>query len=201
MSVSVSASGEKTARLYGLKDQDRLFATEPQEVALEVLDTPSNNSSQMEDAFPIKVYEYERIPISLDPQRVLDDVIEILDEDYADPDGDDTVPTERMVEASKRFVEVIKEEYVPTLYSPTGKFVEYSFSDALEISKQHFNSIENTAPETSEDNGVCKWNISKNEEGEDMCLTDCGELFVYEGLTPNENRMRYCCYCGNKLSF
>lgn len=43
----------------------------------------------------------------------------------------------------------------------------------------------------------CKW---KYEEWDGDCYdTDCGESFVLFEGTPEENKMKYCCYCGKEI--
>jgi hypothetical protein len=75
--------------------------------------------------YPVKVYEYETPEIPLSPDDVLDHVLERLDEDYADPDGPDSVATPGMMAAAERFVEVMRKEYRPGACRQTGKVIEY----------------------------------------------------------------------------
>jgi len=42
---------------------------------------------------------------------------------------------------------------------------------------------------------TCNW--QETEEGH--WQTSCGEAFMLDEGTPWENRMRYCCYCGDPL--
>jgi hypothetical protein len=41
----------------------------------------------------------------------------------------------------------------------------------------------------------CNW--TEDEDGN--WWTECGEGFTFSDGTPIENRMRYCCYCGQPL--
>lgn len=46
-----------------------------------------------------------------------------------------------------------------------------------------------------EDKFPCVW--TEDEEG---CWgTDCGEYYVINDGTPEQNGMNYCCYCGKRL--
>ena len=43
----------------------------------------------------------------------------------------------------------------------------------------------------------CDW--TQEDEDSDTWVTSCGKLFdLYEGA-PSENKMKYCCYCGNEI--
>lgn len=46
---------------------------------------------------------------------------------------------------------------------------------------------------------ICKWVKVKDEDWGDVYLTDCGETFILEEGTPEDNKIRYCCYCGKPL--
>lgn len=41
----------------------------------------------------------------------------------------------------------------------------------------------------------CTW--KENDDGN--WATKCGNLFVINYGTPRENKMKFCCFCGNKL--
>jgi hypothetical protein len=48
-------------------------------------------------------------------------------------------------------------------------------------------------------NDECEWIQSSNfEYGQDY-TTDCGQWFSITEGTPEQNNMKFCCYCGKKL--
>ena len=49
--------------------------------------------------------------------------------------------------------------------------------------------------ELGKEKGVCIWHA--DEDGN--WHTGCENLFVLNDGTPMENKMRFCCYCGQKL--
>ena len=59
-------------------------------------------------------------------KRALDDVLEYLDEEHSDPDGDATEPTSAMKAAADAFAKVVTDEYVSWSCEPTGEVVEYT---------------------------------------------------------------------------
>lgn len=50
-------------------------------------------------------------------------------------------------------------------------------------------SIETEGPE------LCNW--TEDEDGN--WSTDCGNAFVLNDGTPIENKMKFCCFCGDQL--
>ncbi len=42
---------------------------------------------------------------------------------------------------------------------------------------------------------VCTW----TEDDEGVWQTDCGEAFFFNDGTPEENTMKFCCWCGAEL--
>ncbi len=81
---------------------------------------------------PIKIVEYRRVQFTESDvkalaDRVLEYVIDRLDEDHADPDSyDRTEETEKMQQAALTFAKVITDEYIPWECEPTGKVIEWS---------------------------------------------------------------------------
>ena len=62
----------------------------------------------------IEVCGYARMNINLGgAYGPLERILESLDEEYGDPDGDGSEPTEAMKEAEKAFMAVIAQEYEP----------------------------------------------------------------------------------------
>ena len=42
---------------------------------------------------------------------------------------------------------------------------------------------------------LCHW----TEDGDGNYDTDCGQAFCMTDGTPEENHMKFCCYCGKAL--
>jgi hypothetical protein len=61
----------------------------------------------------IEVYGFARMTVGAHGSCPLDHVLEYLDEEYGDPDGGWSDPTEAMKKAEAEFLEVIEREYVP----------------------------------------------------------------------------------------
>ena len=45
------------------------------------------------------------------------------------------------------------------------------------------------------DQTLCEWTV--DEDG--VWLTQCGNVFVLDGGSPDDTGMRFCCYCGQVL--
>jgi len=104
-------------------DAERLQADTPDEAIEEFLDCVD------QEDWPENLMAVGYAPMSVshhepNPVRVLDDVLERLDEDYADPDGDPTEPTEIMIAAAKAFCAEVRAHYVPFACQSTGEKVE-----------------------------------------------------------------------------
>jgi hypothetical protein len=46
------------------------------------------------------------------------------------------------------------------------------------------------------DSNTCKWHQNEYWSAYD---TECGDSFYLEDGTPEENGMKFCCYCGKPL--
>jgi hypothetical protein len=44
---------------------------------------------------------------------------------------------------------------------------------------------------------VCGW--VRESEDSDTWATGCGEYFTLNEGTPKENKMEFCCFCGNTI--
>ena len=60
----------------------------------------------------MKICGYARMAISGEP-GTLEDVLEVLDMEYGDPDGERSDPTPKMKLAEEMFLEVVRSEYEP----------------------------------------------------------------------------------------
>lgn len=96
---------EKQPDYWGLEDADRLYHDDKDE-AIEAI---------LEDMEPepetIEICGFVTMEINVKGYDPLEDILERLDEEYGDPDGDPTKPTEAMIEAEKAFLAVIEKEY------------------------------------------------------------------------------------------
>ena len=89
--------------------------------------------------WPLRVLEFRRIDVSrycdLLANKALEHVLEILDEEHSDPDGDQTKPTPKMIEAAKAFAGVVCGEYVSWACEKTGKVIDVTREMAKEMLK------------------------------------------------------------------
>lgn len=134
--------------LYGLADDERLSES-IEDVVERVLDDAVLNRGESFDEtadrleWPLKIYTYRRKVVGIDVKTAaarvaLDLVLERLDEEYSDPDGDGTTPTATMCAAAATFVEAVTAGYAGTAgyfvwqCEPTGDFVEITREQAKE---------------------------------------------------------------------
>lgn len=83
----------------------------------------------------ITMYEYAPMKVSVsDCLSPLELVLENLDEEYGDPDGDGYEVTDAMKAAEKAFLEIVAAEYRPWSCEQTGKSVTVN---ALEWVQEH----------------------------------------------------------------
>ncbi len=117
-------------KFYGTEEQEILDA-EPGETIQRLMDDVDCPD------FPIRVFVYKRMSIAKDEETlakdILDDIIERLDGDYGDPDGDYTEATENMKKASIEFAKVILSDYKSWACEKTGEVLEYSKEEAAKI--------------------------------------------------------------------
>ena len=127
----------KNDTLYGLEDQERLDL-DPDDVIDRVIDDAASFAGESFDAiaerldWPLKVKVYKRMSLggvdltltiaTTALERTLDD----LDENYGDPDGDYSDPTEAMKSAARAFARAVLADYVPWACEPTGEVIEYT---------------------------------------------------------------------------
>lgn len=111
-----------TRRFYTCdEDAERLRHTEPYEAVQEFID-----EFPLEDPLPAEVTVYEFAPMEITNMavhRAVDDILERLDEDYGDPDGEvifEATPLMRAVEALLH--EVFQRQYRPWMCRQVGSF-------------------------------------------------------------------------------
>ena len=96
---------EKQPDYWGLEDADRLYHDDKDEAIEAILEGMEPETETIE------ICGFTQMDISVSWLSPLEDILERLDEEYGDPDGDYTKPTEAMKEAEKAFLAVIKKEY------------------------------------------------------------------------------------------
>lgn len=135
--------------MYGLADDERL-SEEMDDIIERVLDDACEKVGESFDAiasrieWPIKVKVFRRKVISDNEKAriaeyLLDQLLEKLDEENMDTDGDPTKATASMREASKAFVESVVSGYFVWACEPTGVVVEISREQA----KKYETTMEN----------------------------------------------------------
>jgi hypothetical protein len=94
---------------WGLEDEEYLSCYTLDEVMERIFD------ECYPDPFPEKVtvcgYAREKIDPSILEDSLIGHALEYLDEEYGDPDGGYTEPTENMKKAERTFIEAILKEY------------------------------------------------------------------------------------------
>jgi len=95
-------------KFWGINGPERLSATDPDEAIEEYLD---DISPEEDTPKTITVYGYVPMQATLDPTRYLENILEALDEEYGDADGDGTTPTDNMKLAMQICCDAILKEY------------------------------------------------------------------------------------------
>ena len=125
---------------YGL-DGDEQLQSDPDEVVQALMestmsDEPFDDWAKRRE-WPIKVGVFRRMDVKwLAPSladRVIEDLLEVVDEEHSDPDGNPTEPTEGMKAAARAFVDAVLAEYVSWACEPTVETVEYTQEQARKI--------------------------------------------------------------------
>jgi hypothetical protein len=86
--------------------------------------------------WPLRISVYRTLKLPKPERladRILEYILEYLDEDYGYPEGDGTKPTESMQTAAIDFAKAIIAGYVPWAYEPTGEVVEVTQEQANAI--------------------------------------------------------------------
>ena len=78
--------------------------------------------------WPVEVLEFRRTDVKRHAKRLaylaLDEMLEALDEEHMDPDGNPTEPTESMKAAARVFAQAVVAEYVSWNCEPTGNVIK-----------------------------------------------------------------------------
>lgn len=118
--------------LWGREDDERLTYTDPDEaIEAYIDDYPQDELAE----YTVTVCEFRPMkPKYNGARRVVERVLEDLDEDYGDPDGDGSRPTPAMLAAAETFIAAVLAEYRGWSCEPTGERVTVN---ALEWTKEH----------------------------------------------------------------
>ncbi|MDX8383426.1 MAG: hypothetical protein R8M45_05050 [Ghiorsea sp.] len=112
------------SELYAVGEKERLNATSIEEAAQEYRDeTPPDKRTKT-----VMVQGYKPVVVSIGDYD-LESLLERLDEEYADPNGDNTEITDRMREAWEAMSKVIISEYQPWGYEPDGEPVKVELKE------------------------------------------------------------------------
>jgi len=127
----MNKTGEiKMKEYYGQIDQERLD-NDPGDVVIALMEDEDYSD------FPIKVYTYNPREVAKDAETfsrdILENILERLDEEYGDPDGDYTEPTDSMKKASLELAKVIFKDYQSFMCEETGEVIEFSKEAAEKI--------------------------------------------------------------------
>ena len=118
-----------STKYYGEIGQGRLDS-DPEDVVASVFDDLETIESYK---YPFIVHAFEPREIILYENYFLESIYENLDDEYGDPDGSYTEPTDKVKAKAKELIEVIKSEYTSYMCETTGEKIEYSQKDVLEI--------------------------------------------------------------------
>ncbi len=120
---------------YGIEgaEWERLETSEEDAVERFVGDIGDSLDEALDSiAWPIRVQHFKRMDVGGEPaaQRIADDAIErqleILDDEYGDPDGDYSEPTDRMKAAALAFGNAVVADYVSWACEPSGEVTEWT---------------------------------------------------------------------------
>ena len=102
---------------YGVKDRERLTAITPYEAIEQELDDLPRN----EWPITIEIHEYRPMKAQLHADSLLERVLEDLDEEHGDWEGEAAGPTPKMREAAQVFADTVLAEYYVFQCESVGK--------------------------------------------------------------------------------
>ena len=96
-------------------DGEEILRHETRDEAIEAyLDDCFNVPAKFSDLpETVTLHGFSPMKVSVGSCGALESMLESLDEEYANPDGDPTKPTEKMRTAEAAFIAVVESEYVP----------------------------------------------------------------------------------------
>ena len=105
---------KKNDILWGFDGSDRVYDSKEEAAEAWLDGVPPR------DVVSLTLTEHRRVRIEK-VTSPLEYMLELLDEEYGDPDGPGTKPTEAMLDAEKAFIKAIESEYIPWYTEPTGE--------------------------------------------------------------------------------
>jgi hypothetical protein len=99
-------SEKREAAYWGAENQEQLSLEDVDEAIEEIL-----GDAGKPDLLPAKIKIYGYAPMELEIPDILDDILEGLDEELGDPDGNPTEPTPVMIFAANTLRDAIEQEY------------------------------------------------------------------------------------------
>jgi len=128
-----------TAVYWGQPDDERLSHEHPDDAIEEYLSAIYDGASDM---FPeeVIVYGFKRMEPDTEAcvDAVLDCLLDRLDEDFADPEGDGTKPTEAMKAHARTFVSNILDEYSVWACELNGEHIAVKTQQWIEENCPHW---------------------------------------------------------------
>ena len=82
--------------------------------------------------WPIRIFVFKRKAVGGEKcaaaiaYKAIEQAFENLDDDYSDPDGCASKPSEAIKEAALAFGRAVVAEYIPWICEPTGEVIEYT---------------------------------------------------------------------------
>lgn len=138
----------KEMKLYGLDGWERLVA-DVETVVERVIDDACVKAGEPFDAIAtritwplhVRVFRPMELP-SLDrmADHILDNLMEWLDEEHADPDGDPTDPTPAMRKAALVCAKAVRKGYISWSCEPTGDTILVTQKEAQAMSQRGVSS-------------------------------------------------------------
>jgi len=117
-------------KCYGEKEQERLDGT----IEAVVKRVFSNLETVENYKYPFVVCEFEPMKIDIiDAENIMEDLLEVLDDEYGDPEAGRTKPTEKMLAAAEELAKVVTSEYKPWQCEFTGSEWRFDKEDVLSI--------------------------------------------------------------------
>ena len=111
-----------------MKQNDLLYGLEHQERLKSSIDEVLEDVAECTDNWPVEVFSFRRMDVKRHAEllacHALEHMLETLDEEHSDPDGNPTEPTERMKVAAREFADAVVNDYVSWACEPTGEVIK-----------------------------------------------------------------------------
>jgi hypothetical protein len=120
------------AKYWGSEDEERFTHTDPEDAIEGLLDSRHPHPIT-EERLTIVGVSPRSVAGQADQRWILEEVLERLDEDFGDWEGESTEPTDEMKAAAKVFAEAIEKAYTPFQCDETARFT----FNPLEWAREH----------------------------------------------------------------